>query len=127
MRFYISARQTNSLLCVFSLTHGKYFFPPHVTPLACSLPLPCARTRHTEKTLPMSCVVGKRAVRFHLAHGKHIRFRVFFHSARQSIFKKIDFCTSFYFSTSTMLFCTLYFNFTHASINLQFLTIMCHL
>jgi hypothetical protein len=37
VRFYVGARQTNSLPCVFSLTHGKHFSPiahsPHVCPV----------------------------------------------------------------------------------------------
>jgi hypothetical protein len=33
VRFYIGAVQKNSLSCVFSLTHGKHFFPPDVAPV----------------------------------------------------------------------------------------------
>jgi hypothetical protein len=42
-------------------------------------------------------------------------------------FKKLWFCTSFYFSNMETLFCTLYFKFIQGSTNLLFLKIMCHL
>jgi hypothetical protein len=93
--------------------------------------LPCARTRHTTKTFPLPRAVEKRtaniAVRFYLAHGKHICLLCVFPQRTTKYFKNFDFCTSFNFSTTKTLLCTLNFKFIHISINLLFLTIMCNL
>jgi hypothetical protein len=40
--FYFGVRQTNSLSCVFSLARGKHFSHRPLSPLTCSLHLPCA-------------------------------------------------------------------------------------
>jgi hypothetical protein len=53
--------------------------------------------------------------------------RAFRSGARQRFFLNFDFCTSFYFSTIEILFCTLYFKYIHGLINLLFLKIMCYL
>jgi hypothetical protein len=45
------------------------------------LPLPCARTRHTENTFHLSCAIGKRTTK------EYVR-RAFTYGARQSIFYK---------------------------------------
>jgi hypothetical protein len=68
--------------------------------------LPCARTRRAAKTISLPCVLLWRTAKY---------------------FLKIEFRTSFYFSTTKTLFCTLYFNFICVPIILLFLTIMCHL
>jgi hypothetical protein len=114
-----NTRQTNSLQCVFPWRTTNIF--PHQTlpllqPLACSLPLPCTRTRCTTKTFPLPCAVGK-----------HIRLPCVFLRRTTKYFFKNEFCTSFYFSTTKTLFCTLYFNVVHVFINLLSLTIICHL
>jgi hypothetical protein len=55
-------------------------------------------------------------------------FAMHFPKAHDKIFFfNFDVCTSFYFSTSKTLFCILYSNLIHVSINLLFLIIMCHL
>jgi hypothetical protein len=148
--FFISdAQQRGSLSCVFSIAHGEKnvrykktfgtkivcrafflgarqtFFPtrcyPRSQPLAYALSLSFARTRHTSKTISLF------AVRFLMAHDKHICLSCVFLRHTTKYFKKNECCTSFYFSTTKKLFCTLYFNFIHVSINLLFLTIMCRL
>jgi hypothetical protein len=73
-----------------------------------------------DKDISSSCAFHRRTTKIYLC-------RAFSRDARQSIFKKLDFCTSFNFSTPRILFCTLYFKFIHVSVNLLFLKIMCHL
>jgi hypothetical protein len=97
----------NILLCGFPLVHGKHFFtPPDGTPFdnrQLFVPFVVhqkgARQRHTLcRCLP--CVSRRRTTNIYLC-------RVFSYGARQNIYKKIDFCTSFDFSTTKILFCTL--------------------
>jgi hypothetical protein len=103
------ARQKNILLCGFSLVHGKHFFtPPDGTPFdnrQLFIPFVVhqkgARQRHTLcRCLP--CVSRRRTTNIYLC-------RVFSYGARQNIYKNFDFCTSFYFSTTKILF-VLYYN-----------------
>jgi hypothetical protein len=81
VRFYLNARQRNSLPCIFFLAHDKHFFPhtgcyPRSQPLACTLSLSCARTRRMAKTISLSCALWKHtanyffAVRFPTMHDK---------------------------------------------------------
>jgi hypothetical protein len=67
------------------------------------------------------------AVRQRKTHGKDICLPCVLPQRTAKYFQKIVFCTSFNFSTSKTLFCTIHFNHMHVSINLLFLTIMCHL
>jgi hypothetical protein len=83
VRFFLNARQRNSLSCIFFLgarqTHPPTGCCPRPQPLTCALSLPCARTRRTIKTISLPCAVGKCttnylfAVHFPTAHDKHIR------------------------------------------------------
>jgi hypothetical protein len=66
-------------------------------------------------------------VRYEKMHGKDISMPCTRARRTAKYFLKIDFCISFYFSTTETLSCTLNFNSIHVSINLLFLTIMAHL
>jgi hypothetical protein len=118
VRICLGARQSGALLCGVSTAHGekthvkKYFVvqfslgawqtffpPPDGTPFddrRLFVPFVVRQNKVHGKDIPI-------VVRFPPAHDKHTPS----YGARQSIFKNFDFCTSFYFSTTKILFCTL--------------------
>jgi hypothetical protein len=104
----------------FGWRTANFFFPHTVTSVTLYVVFAVRYWKTHGKNISLSCAKGKRTAKIYVC-------RAFYHSARQSIFKKIVFCTSFNFSTSKTLFCTIHFNHMHVSINLLFLTIMCRL
>jgi hypothetical protein len=102
-------------MCFPWLTTGKLMFvvPSKLYSVSLFVAFALRMIRRMAKTIPLPCVIGKRTANIYVP-------RVFIYSARQSIFLKIDFCTSFNSSTSRTLFCTLYFKFINVSINLLF-------
>jgi hypothetical protein len=121
LRFLSGARQRGSLPCVFSIVHDKQ-------KRSVKKCLPCVSWvahgklffSHTVKSVSLYVCQRK-------THGKDICLPCVLPQRTSKYFQKKCFFTSFNFSTSKTLFCTLYFNHMHVSINLLFLTIMCHL